>query len=102
MEDMKEQRICPRFYVDLIFDTVPNGGYFDGLTGIMTALEAVSILKEEGIRTRRPIEIVALLMRKQASFWEELLVVKQYVEYFQRIMWVPAAIKRLGKRCGAQ
>lgn len=50
------------------FDTVPNGGYFDGLTGIMTALEAVSILKEEGIRTRRPIEIVAFVNEEASQF----------------------------------
>ena len=47
---------------------MPNGGYFDGLTGIMTALEAVSILKEEGIRTRRPIEIVAFVNEEASQF----------------------------------
>lgn len=50
------------------FDTVPNGGYFDGLTGIMTALEAVSILKEEGFRPRRPIEIVAFINEEASQF----------------------------------
>ncbi len=50
------------------FDTVPNGGYFDGLTGIMTALEAVSIMKEEGFKPRRPIEIVAFINEEASQF----------------------------------
>ncbi|MCI9162364.1 MAG: M20 family metallo-hydrolase [Lachnospiraceae bacterium] len=50
------------------FDTVPNGGYFDGLTGIMAALEAVTIMKEEGYKPRRPIEIVAFINEEASQF----------------------------------
>jgi len=50
------------------FDTVPRGGYFDGLTGIMTALEAVTMMKEEGFRPRRPIEIVAFVNEEASQF----------------------------------
>lgn len=50
------------------FDTVPNGGYFDGLTGIMTALEAVSTMQEAGYRPRRPIEIVAFVNEEASQF----------------------------------
>ncbi len=50
------------------FDTVPNGGYFDGLTGIMTSLEAVTAMVEAGFRPRRPIEIVAFVNEEASQF----------------------------------
>jgi N-carbamoyl-L-amino-acid hydrolase len=40
-------------------DTQPNGGRFDGIWGVIAGLEAVQALREAGVRTRRPIEIVA-------------------------------------------
>lgn len=40
-------------------DTQPNGGRFDGIWGVIAALEAVQALREAGIATKRPIEIVA-------------------------------------------
>ncbi len=40
-------------------DTQPNGGRFDGIWGVVAALEAVQALRSAGHRTRRPIEIVA-------------------------------------------
>jgi N-carbamoyl-L-amino-acid hydrolase len=40
-------------------DSQPNGGRFDGIWGVLAALEAVQAIREAGITTRRPIEIVA-------------------------------------------
>jgi N-carbamoyl-L-amino-acid hydrolase len=40
-------------------DSQPNGGRFDGIWGVIAALEAVQALREAGVATRRPIEIVA-------------------------------------------
>jgi len=40
-------------------DSQPNGGRFDGIWGVIAALEAVQALREAGIATRHPIEIVA-------------------------------------------
>ncbi|MBK1662129.1 Zn-dependent hydrolase [Paracraurococcus ruber] len=40
-------------------DSQPAGGRFDGIWGVVAALEAVQALHEAGQRTRRPIEIVA-------------------------------------------
>lgn len=39
-------------------DTQPTGGKFDGVLGVLAALEVVSTLNELGIRTRRPVEVV--------------------------------------------
>lgn len=49
-------------------DTVPQGGYFDGLTGIMAALEAVTTLSEHGERLRHPIEVVAFINEEGNEF----------------------------------
>ncbi len=40
-------------------DSQPNGGRFDGIWGVVAALEAVQALHDTGVTTRRPIEIVA-------------------------------------------
>ena len=40
-------------------DTQPQGGRFDGIFGVLAGLEVLSALHESGLRTRRPIEVVA-------------------------------------------
>ena len=40
-------------------DTVPTGGRFDGVLGVLAGLEAVHALVDEGIRLRHPLELVA-------------------------------------------
>jgi beta-ureidopropionase / N-carbamoyl-L-amino-acid hydrolase len=39
-------------------DTQPTGGKFDGVLGVLGALELVRTLNDLGIKTRRPIEVV--------------------------------------------
>ena len=39
-------------------DTVPTGGRFDGVFGVLAGLEAMRALEEAGIRTRAPLELV--------------------------------------------
>ena len=40
-------------------DSQPNGGRFDGIWGVVGALEAVQAIRDAGLSTRRPIEIVS-------------------------------------------
>jgi len=40
-------------------DTVPNGGRFDGALGVLAGLECLRRIKEEGVRLRHPLELVA-------------------------------------------
>ncbi|WP_305670866.1 Zn-dependent hydrolase [Falsiroseomonas sp.] len=40
-------------------DSQPKGGRFDGIWGVLAALEAVQAIREAGITTKRAIEIVA-------------------------------------------
>ncbi len=39
-------------------DTVPTGGRFDGVSGVLAGLEVMRALEEAGIRTRHPLELV--------------------------------------------
>lgn len=50
------------------FDTVPMGGKFDGLAGIMTALEALTTMREQGYKPKRPIEMVAFINEEASQF----------------------------------
>ena len=40
-------------------DSQPQGGRFDGIYGVMAGLEALTALHDAGVRTRRPVEVVA-------------------------------------------
>lgn len=40
-------------------DSIPNGGFFDGVLGILVPLECVRTIKEQGLRTSSPIEVIA-------------------------------------------
>jgi len=40
-------------------DPVPNGGMFDGVLGVLAGLECLRRIKEEGVRLRHPLELVA-------------------------------------------
>ena len=50
------------------FDTVPQGGCFDGLAGVMGALEALTAIKESGLPHRRPLEMVAFINEEASQF----------------------------------
>ncbi|HYC46271.1 MAG TPA: Zn-dependent hydrolase [Burkholderiales bacterium] len=40
-------------------DSQPRGGRFDGMYGVLAALEALEAIDAAGVKTRRPIELVA-------------------------------------------
>jgi len=40
-------------------DSQPRGGRFDGIYGVMAGLEAIEAMEEAGVKTRRPVELVA-------------------------------------------
>lgn len=54
-------------------DTVSPGGRFDGIVGVVAAMEAVQLLDEQGIRTRRPIDVVNWTGEEGARFPPALL-----------------------------
>ena len=40
-------------------DTVINGGMFDGSIGVLAALESLRRIKEEGVKTTKPLEVAS-------------------------------------------
>ena len=51
----------PAVLVGSHLDTVPSGGRFDGALVVIAAVHAVARLKDEGIRPKRPLWIVAFM-----------------------------------------
>lgn len=49
-------------------DTVPDGGRFDGVAGVVTALEVVRALDEAGIQLRHDIAVVDFLAEEVSGF----------------------------------
>lgn len=50
------------------FDSVKQGGNFDGPAGVSVALETARVLFERGIKTKYPIEVVAMIEEEGARF----------------------------------
>lgn len=50
------------------FDTVRTGGRFDGLAGVVTALEVARVMKEEGFVPKCPLEFVATVEEEGTRF----------------------------------
>lgn len=48
-------------------DSVPNGGNFDGLAGVVAGLLCLARAKHLGIRFKRPVKVIA--MRAEESAW---------------------------------
>ena len=40
-------------------DSVPGGGNYDGDVGVIGAIEVIQLLRDKGIRTRHPLEVVS-------------------------------------------
>lgn len=54
-------------------DTVFEGGQFDGITGVMGALEVLETLNSHSIKTRRPLILVVFTNEEGARFQPALL-----------------------------
>ncbi|MGE5704203.1 MAG: Zn-dependent hydrolase [Clostridia bacterium] len=54
-------------------DTQPKGGKFDGILGVLAALEVVRTLNDHNIETERPIEIVNFTNEEGARFEPPML-----------------------------
>ncbi|MEA2739819.1 MAG: beta-ureidopropionase / N-carbamoyl-L-amino-acid hydrolase [Acetobacteraceae bacterium] len=49
-------------------DTVPTGGRFDGIAGVLTGLEVIRALHDAGLRTRAPLELVNWMNEEGSRF----------------------------------
>lgn len=58
----------PAILVGSHIDSVPEGGRFDGALGVLCAVEAVEALLDDGVRLRRPVEVVGWCDEEGARF----------------------------------
>lgn len=91
----------PPVLVGSHLDTVPGGGRFDGILGVVAALEVASALNEAGHLTRHPIEIVNWTNEEGARFTPAMLASGAVVGVFARD-WVYARADREGRTFGAE
>ncbi|WP_174614551.1 Zn-dependent hydrolase [Virgibacillus ihumii] len=63
----------PPIMIGSHIDTVENGGKFDGLTGVLTALEIIRVLKEEQVSLLHPVELVIFAEEEGSNFGSTML-----------------------------
>lgn len=49
-------------------DSVPQGGRYDGVAGVLAALAALRALKAHGLSTRHPIEVIVFVSEESSRF----------------------------------
>lgn len=54
-------------------DSVPTGGAFDGVLGVLGALEVIRSLNDHGLKTERPIEIAFFTEEEGCRFGTDML-----------------------------
>ncbi|MBO0997335.1 Zn-dependent hydrolase [Bacillus sp. SD075] len=59
---------APSVLVGSHFDSVPNGGAYDGPAGVIVALEVAALFAENQVTPKYPLEIVALIEEEGARF----------------------------------
>ena len=63
----------PHIMIGSHIDTVPNGGKFDGVLGVVSALEVLRVIKENNITVKNPIEIIIFAEEEGSNFGATLL-----------------------------
>lgn len=58
----------PSVLVGSHIDTVANGGRYDGVLGVVAAIEVLRVLYEEKIKTKYPVELIVFAEEEGANF----------------------------------
>ncbi|UOK73418.1 Zn-dependent hydrolase [Ancylobacter polymorphus] len=82
-------------------DTQPTGGKFDGVLGVLAALEVVSTLNELGIRTRRPVEVVNWTNEEGSRFAPAMVAAGVYAGVYT-LDWAYARTDAEGHTLGGE
>jgi N-carbamoyl-L-amino-acid hydrolase len=82
-------------------DTQPTGGKFDGVLGVLGALELVRTLNDLGIKTRRPIEVVNWTNEEGTRFAPAMLASGVFAGVYTPD-WAYARTDAEGKTVGAE
>src|SRR6185295_6104728 len=81
-------------------DTQPTGGKFDGVLGVLAALEALRTLHEAGYETYAPIEVVNWTNEEGSRFAPAMVASGVFAKVFERD-WAHAREDRAGVTFGA-
>jgi N-carbamoyl-L-amino-acid hydrolase len=81
-------------------DTQPTGGKFDGVLGVLAALEALRTLVEAGYETLAPIEVVNWTNEEGSRFAPALIASGVFAGVFDR-QWAATRLDRAGISFGA-
>src|SRR5947208_15901945 len=76
-------------------DTQPTGGKFDGVLGVLGALEALRTLHEAGYETFAPIEVVNWTNEEGSRFTPAMIASAVFAKVFDPD-WAPAQTDRAG------
>lgn len=71
-------------------DSVPHGGRFDGVAGVVTAVEAIRLAVEDDLRFAHPMRVVAFAAEEGARFGEPCIGSKAVAG-----RWKPQSLERL-------
>lgn len=63
-----ELKDAPVVMIGSHYDSVKNGGIFDGPAGVVTALESARVFKENNIRPKYPVEFIAMIEEEGCRF----------------------------------
>lgn len=59
---------APSVIVGSHFDSVPNGGAYDGAAGVVVGLEVAALFKENNLKPVYPLEVIALVEEEGSRF----------------------------------
>ena len=59
---------APAVMVGSHYDSVKNGGNFDGPAGVVTALETARVMMDKGLKPKYPVEFIAMIEEEGGRF----------------------------------
>lgn len=75
---------APSVIVGSHFDSVPNGGDYDGLAGVIAGLEVAALFQENQIEPAYPLEVIAMIEEEGSRFGGGLMGSRGIAGYLQK------------------
>lgn len=68
-----QRKDAPVVMVGSHFDSVPNGGAYDGTAGVVVGLEIAALFQEHDLQAENPLEVIALIEEEGSRFGGALM-----------------------------
>jgi len=59
---------APSVLIGSHFDSVPHGGHFDGIAGVIAGLEVAALFQEQKLKPTYPLEVIAMIEEEGSRF----------------------------------